>query len=35
LVLNMLRAEDVSPDEMRQLERLIAKARREKENAEE
>lgn|SRR5487761_941885 len=30
LVLNMLRAEDVSPDEMRDLERLIAKARREK-----
>jgi len=31
LVLNMLQAEDVSPDEMRDLERLIAKARREKE----
>lgn len=30
LVLNMLRAEDVSPDEMRELERLIAKARRDK-----
>jgi len=30
LVLNMLRAEDISPDEMRDLERLIAKARREK-----
>lgn len=31
LVLNMLRAEDLSADEMRDLERLIAKARREKE----
>jgi BlaI family transcriptional regulator, penicillinase repressor len=30
LVLNMLAAEDLSPDEMRELERLIAKARREK-----
>jgi predicted transcriptional regulator len=30
LVLNMLQAERVSPDEMRELERLIAKARREK-----
>ncbi len=30
LVLNMLQAEKVSPDEMRELERLIAKARREK-----
>lgn len=30
LVLNLLRAEDTSPDEMRELERLIAKARREK-----
>ena len=30
LVLNMLNAEDVSPDEMRELERLIAKARRDK-----
>jgi predicted transcriptional regulator len=30
LVLNMLQAEDVSPDEMRELERLIAKARRDK-----
>jgi len=28
LVLNMLSAEDVSPDEMRELEKLIAKARR-------
>jgi BlaI family penicillinase repressor len=34
-VLNMLQAEDVSPDEMRNLERLIAKARREKQNAQE
>ncbi|HVX10419.1 MAG TPA: BlaI/MecI/CopY family transcriptional regulator [Pirellulales bacterium] len=31
LVLNMLQAEDVSPDEMRELERLIAKTRRQKE----
>ncbi|MDB5388471.1 MAG: blaI 4 [Planctomycetaceae bacterium] len=30
LVLNMLQAEDVSPGEMRELERLIAKARRDK-----
>lgn len=30
LVLNMLSAEDVSPDEMRDLEKLIAKARRNK-----
>ena len=30
LVLNMLSAEDVSPDQMRELERLIARARREK-----
>lgn len=30
LVLNMLQAENVSPEEMRDLERLIAKARREK-----
>jgi len=30
LVLNMLQAEDVSADEMRDLERLIAKARRAK-----
>jgi predicted transcriptional regulator len=30
LVLNMLQAEKVSPDEMRELERLIARARREK-----
>lgn len=30
LVLNMLQAESVSPEEMRELERLIAKARREK-----
>jgi|SRR5580765_7820492 len=30
LVLNMLQAEQVSPEEMRELERLIAKARREK-----
>lgn len=33
LVLNMLQAEDVSPDEMRDLERLIAKARRTKQDA--
>ncbi|OYV78561.1 MAG: hypothetical protein B7Z73_19580, partial [Planctomycetia bacterium 21-64-5] len=33
LVLNMLRAEDLSPDEMRDLERLIAKARRAKESS--
>jgi BlaI family transcriptional regulator, penicillinase repressor len=32
LVLNMLAAEDPSPDEMRRLERLIAKARREKQS---
>ena len=31
LVLNMLQAEDLSADELRQLERLIAKARRQKE----
>jgi predicted transcriptional regulator len=30
LVLNMLQAEQVTPDDMRELERLIAKARREK-----
>lgn len=30
LVLNMLQAEKVSPDEMRELEQLIARARREK-----
>ena len=30
LVLNMLAAEDASPDEMRELEQLIAKARRRK-----
>jgi BlaI family penicillinase repressor len=30
LVLNMLAAEDSSPDEMRELEQLIAKARRQK-----
>ncbi|MFN0051104.1 MAG: BlaI/MecI/CopY family transcriptional regulator [Planctomycetales bacterium] len=30
LVLNMLQAENVSPEEMRELERLIARARREK-----
>ena len=35
LVLNMLQAEDVSPDEMRALERLIAKARRDKQSHEE
>ncbi|HVA49695.1 MAG TPA: BlaI/MecI/CopY family transcriptional regulator [Pirellulales bacterium] len=35
LVLNLLRAEDISPDEMRGLERLIAKARREKQASEE
>ena len=35
LVLNMLRAEDVSPNEMRDLERLIAKARRAKESSQE
>lgn len=35
LVLNMLQAEDVSPGEMRELERLIAKARRKKQNAQE
>ena len=33
LVLNMLQAEDVSPDEMRDLERLIAKARSAKQKA--
>lgn len=32
LVLNMLQAENVPPEEMRELERLIAKARREKES---
>lgn len=32
LVLNMLQAEKLSADEMRELERLIAKARREKED---
>ena len=30
LVLNMLQAEKVTPEEMRELERLIARARREK-----
>ncbi|QEG39288.1 BlaI/MecI/CopY family transcriptional regulator [Roseimaritima ulvae] len=35
LVLNMLQAEDVSADEMRQLERLIAKARSAKKKAKE
>jgi BlaI family transcriptional regulator, penicillinase repressor len=35
LVLNMLQAEDLSPAEMRELERLIAAARRKKENAQE
>jgi predicted transcriptional regulator len=30
LVLNLLEAEDASPDEMRELEQLIAKARRQK-----
>src|SRR4051812_6645637 len=35
LVLDMLRAEDVTPDEMRELERLIAKARRAKQNSQE
>lgn len=35
LVLNMLQAEDVSTDEMRELERLIAKARSAKQKAQE
>ena len=35
LVLNMLRAEDVSTEEMRELERLIAKARSAKQKAKE
>lgn len=35
LVLNMLQAEDASPDEMRSLERLIAKARRAKQGTQE
>jgi predicted transcriptional regulator len=35
LVINMLRAEDVSPEEMRELERLIAKARRDKQASQE
>ena len=35
LVLNMLQAEDVSTDEMRALERLIAKARSAKQKAQE
>ncbi len=35
LVLNMLKAEDLSPNEMRDLERLIAKARREKQKSQE
>lgn len=35
LVLNMLQAEDVSTDEMRELERLIAKARTAKQKAQE
>jgi predicted transcriptional regulator len=34
LVLSVLRAKDVSPDELKELERLIAKARREKETHE-
>jgi BlaI family penicillinase repressor len=34
LVLNMLQAESVSPEEMRELELLIAKARRSKEKGE-
>ena len=34
LVLNMLQAEKLSPDEMRELERLIARARREKQGKE-
>jgi BlaI family transcriptional regulator, penicillinase repressor len=34
MVLNMLNAEDVSPEEMRELERLIAKARRTRQNTE-
>lgn len=34
LVLNMLKAEDVTPDEMRELERLIARARRERQSKE-
>jgi BlaI family transcriptional regulator, penicillinase repressor len=35
MVLNMLRAEDVTPEEMRELERLIARARRAKQNSQE
>lgn len=35
LVLNMLQAEDVSAEEMRELEKLIAKARAEKQRARE
>ena len=35
LVINMLRAEDVSAEEMRELERLIAKARRDKQASQE
>ncbi|HVW37835.1 MAG TPA: BlaI/MecI/CopY family transcriptional regulator [Pirellulales bacterium] len=35
LVLNMLQAKNASPDEMRDLERLIAKARREKQTSKE
>ena len=35
MVLNMLRAEDVSPQEMRELERLIAKARSAKQKTQE
>lgn len=35
LVLNMLQAEEVSPDEMRALERLIARARRDKQSSQE
>ncbi len=35
LVLNMLRAEDLTPEEMRELERVIAKARRAKTNSQE
>lgn len=35
LVLNILQAKDVSPEEMRDLERLIAKARREKQTSKE
>ncbi len=34
LVLSLLQAEDTSPDELKQLERLIARARREKQSRE-